>query len=196
MRRRQLQSAGKNCEESAITAYSASQNGAPVYTGEPSARASLSFFEAQGYSIQDFLAFWIMNNIPQEKRHGQLTVDKFRHLVDQVVSDKNYLLGTSVRFTTEDFAAWYAKNMQTSRTYLDIEQEDTSPYTPPAGPKTVLHTLSALSTKAWDKNVVATIKTALEKHKRVLAVYGHSHLESEWEELVQFMGIPKKTKPF
>ena len=187
---------GKNCEESAITAYSASQNGAPVYTGEPSARASLSFFEAQGYSIQDFLAFWIMNNIPQEKRHGQLTVDKFRHLVDQVVSDKNYLLGTSVRFTTEDFAAWYAKNMQTSRTYLDIEQEDTSPYTPPAGPKTVLHTLSALSTKAWDKNVVATIKTALEKHKRVLAVYGHSHLESEWEELVQFMGIPKKTKPF
>jgi hypothetical protein len=187
---------GKNCEESAITAYSAAQNRVPVYTGEPSARALLSSFEAQGYSIQDFLAFWILNNIPEEKRHGQLTVDKFRQLVDRVVSDNNYLLATSVRFTTEDFAAWYAKNMQTPRTYLEIEQEDTSPYTAPAGPKTLLHTLSAVITKARDENVVATIKTALEKHKRVLVVYGHSHLESEWEELVQFMGIPKKTKPF
>jgi hypothetical protein len=44
----------KACDENAFTAYSATQNGAPVYTGEPSARALLSFFEARGYSIQDF----------------------------------------------------------------------------------------------------------------------------------------------
>jgi phosphoheptose isomerase len=59
-----------------------------------------------------------------------------------------------------------------------------------------LHTLSALSTTARDENIVATIKTAIENHSRVLVVYGASHLGFEWEELVRFMGMPKKTKPF
>ena len=129
-------------------------------------------------------------------RQGQLTEDKFRRLVDRVVAHENYLLGTSTHFTREDFAAWYAKNMRARRSYLDITQEDTSPYPPPDESKTVLHTLSALSTKARDENVVATIKTTLENRNRVLVVYGASHLDLEWEELVQFMGVPKKTKPF
>jgi hypothetical protein len=187
---------GKVCDENAFTAYSATQNGAPVYTGEPSARASLAFFEARGYSIQDFLAFWIMNNIPPEKRRGQLTEDKFRRLVNRVVAYENYLLGTSTRFTREDFAAWYAKNMGARRSYVELAQEDTSPYPPPDEPKTLLHTLSALSTKARDENLLTTIKSSLQNHNRVLVVYGASHLGFEWEELVQFMGVPKKTKPF
>ncbi len=84
--------AGTACDENAFTAYSATENGAPS-TQERSARVSLSFFEARGYSIQDFLAFLIMNNIPPEKRRGQLTEDKFRRLVNRVVAYENYLLG-------------------------------------------------------------------------------------------------------
>jgi hypothetical protein len=187
---------GKACDEPAFAAYSATTKGVPVYTGEPSATASLSVFEAHGYSIQDFLAFWIMNNIPQEKRHAQLSEDMFRQLVDRIVGYENHLLGTSTRFATEDFVAWYEKNMQTPRNYLDIVQEDARPYPPPEEPKTLLHTLSALSTKARDENLVVTIKTALRNHNRVLVVYGASHLDFEWEELVRFMGVPKKTKPF
>jgi hypothetical protein len=86
--------------------------------------------------------------------------------------------------------------MRARRSYLDIAQEDTSPYPPPDEPKTLLHTLSALSTKARDENLLTTIKTSLQNHNRVLIVYGASHLGFEWEELVQFMGVPKKTKPF
>jgi hypothetical protein len=59
-----------------------------------------------------------------------------------------------------------------------------------------LHILSALSTKARDENIVAIIKTALQNHNQALIVYGAPHLDFEWEELVQFMGVPKKTKPF
>jgi hypothetical protein len=82
-----------------------------------------------------------MNNISQEKRRGALSEDKFRQLVDPVVGYENRLLGISTSFTTEDFAAWYAKNMKTPRNYLDIAQEDTSPYPPSEEPKTLLHTL-------------------------------------------------------
>jgi hypothetical protein len=184
------------CGEPTFTAYSAVKNDLPVYTGEPTARAQLFFFEAQGYSIQDFLAFWIMNNTPPEKRQGQLTENKFRQLVARVVGNENHELGTSVRFTPEDFAAWYAKNMHTPRSYLDIVNEDTNPYPPPQQPKTLLHTLSAVCNKARDENVVSTIKTVLQDHNRVLVVYGASHVDFEWQELVEFMGIPKTTKPF
>jgi hypothetical protein len=186
--------AGRACDENAFTAYSAAAAGAQAYTGEPSASASLSVFRGHGYSIQDFFAFWIMNNIPQEKRHGTLSEDKFRQLVDRVVGYENRLLGTPTSFTTEDFAAWYAKNMRTPHNYLDIAQEDTSPNPSPGS--TLLHTLSALSTRARDENIVATIKTALENHSRVLVVYGASHFGLEREELVRLMGMPKKTKPF
>jgi hypothetical protein len=187
---------GKPCDESAFAAHSATESGAPVYTGEPSAPALLAFFEAQGYSIHDYLAFWIMNNIPQEKRDGQLGEDNFRQLVDHVVANENHLLGTSTRFTAEDFAVWYAKNMQVPRSYLDIAREDANPYPPPEGTKTVFHTLSALSARARDENVVTTIKVALQNHKRVLVVYGASHLVFEWKKLVQLMGSPKRSKPF
>jgi len=188
--------AGRARDENAFAAYSAAAAGAQVYTGEPSASASLAIFRAHGYSIQDFFAFWILNNIPQEKRRGTLTEDKFRQLVDRVVGYENQLLGTATGFTTADFAAWYAKNMQTPHAFLDIAQEDTSPNSSPGSSKTLLHTLSALSTTARDENIVATIKTAIENHSRVLVVYGASHLDFEWEELVRFMGMPKKTKPF
>jgi hypothetical protein len=188
--------AGRACAENAFTAYSAAANGAQVYTGEPPASASLALFRAQGYSVQDFFAFWIMNNIPHEKRHGTLSEGEFTRLVDRVVGYENQLLGTSTSFITEDFAAWYAKNIRTPHNYLDIAQEDTSPYPSSGEPKTLLHTLSALSTKARDENIVATIKMAIENHSRVLVVYGASHFDSEWDELVRFMGMPKKTKPF
>jgi hypothetical protein len=187
---------GKSCDEPAFSANSAMQNGVPVYTGEPSARAVLSFFEAQGYSTQDFFALQILSNIPHEKRHGQLTEDKFRQLVQRITGNENHLLGISVRFTSEDFAAWYAKHMQIPINYLDITLEDTSPDPQANRANTVLHTLVGLSNKMRDRNIVATIKTVLQNHNRVLIVYGASHLDFEWEELVQFLGIPKKTKPF
>jgi hypothetical protein len=43
---------------------------------------------------------------------------------------------------------------------------------------------------------VERIKTVLKDHNRILVVYGASHLDFEWNELVGFMGVPKKTKLF
>lgn len=186
----------KACDESSIASYSAVQMGAPVFTGEPSAARQLSVFKAHGYTIQDFFAFWILNNIPQEKRHGAFTEEQFQQLVDRIVRYENHLLGTSVRFSPEDLANWYAKNMSSPTSYLDIDVEDTSPYPAPQSPKTLLHTLSAISTEGRDASVLDTIQTVLKDHKRVLVVYGASHLDFEWRGLVRMMGVPQKTKPF
>jgi hypothetical protein len=121
---------GAQCDEGVFAAYSAVKSGLPVYTGEPAAADELSFLKARGYSIQDFLAFWIMNNIPPEKRHGQLTEEKFRALAERVVRNENYELGTAVDFAADDFAAWYAKRMRAPRNYLDIVANDTAPGEP------------------------------------------------------------------
>lgn len=187
---------GRQCGEAEFAAYSAIKSGAQVYTGEPSAAVELSSFEAQGYSVQDFLAFWIMNNIPPEKRQRQFTEEVFRRLVDRVVGNINHELGTSVRFSPEDFSAWYANKMSSPRNYLEIANEDTNPYPSPDEPKTLLHTLSAVCNKARDENVVATIKSVVSNHARVLVVYGASHLDFEWQDLLSALGVPKYSKPF
>lgn len=187
---------GQPCDEPAFAAYRASQIGADVMTGEPSAAVELAAFESHGYSIQDFFAFWIMNNIPYEKRHGPLTNQNLPKLVDRVVSWENHCLATSVRFTAEDFTSWYAKNMHIPASYLDISLEDSNPYPPAEEPQTLFHTLSALNTQARDENVVATIKTALSTHNRVLVVYGSGHVRFEWNDLIQLMDVPAESKPY
>lgn len=187
---------GAQCEEGAFAAYSAVKNGKPVYTGEPSAADELSFLKAHGYSIQDFFALWIMNNIPPEKRHGQLTDEKFRVLAERVVRNENYELGTAVNFSTDDFAAWYTKRMRVPRNYLDIAANDTAPEPTRGEPDTILHTLSGLVKTVRDQHIVSVITTVLRNHNRVLVVYGASHLDFEWRALVKLMGVPKRSKPF
>lgn len=188
--------ARKACDESSFAAYPATQMGIPVYSGEPPSRVLFEAFERHGYSIQDYFAFGIINHIPYEKRHGPLTANDFPKVVEQVVNYQNYLLGTRIAFTAKDFEAWYAKHMQTPRNYLDIAANDTGPSPLPGEPNTLMHTFSRLGKTVRDQNIVNTIKRALKRQNRVLVVYGASHLDFEWKELVGFMGVPRKTKPF
>ncbi len=187
---------GKFCDEPQFAAYSATQLGAPVFTGEPSAPALLSFFEAQGYSIQDVFAYYIMINVPVQNRHLLLTQDAFPKFVERIVAHENHLFGTSIHFTAADFAAWYAKSMQSPQNYLQLRVDDTSPSPPGEIPRTLLHALSRVFDQVRDENVVQTIKSVIQQHDRVLVAYGGSHLGFEWNELVRFMGIPIQTKPF
>jgi hypothetical protein len=187
---------GNACDEPEFAAYSAVQIGAPVFTGEPSGPVLLSYFKAKGYSTEDVLAYYIMINIPFQNRHAPIAENAFPEFVDRIVANENHYFGTSVRFTASDFAAWYAKRMQAPREYLKLTNEDTSPAPAGEAPKSSLHALSRTFDEVRDENVVRTIKSAFEKYNRVLTVYGASHFDFEWKELIQFLGVPKRTKPF
>lgn len=184
---------GTYCGEPAYAAHLAIQKGAALYTGEPSARTLLSFFESHGYAIEDYFGFIGMRQIPFARTSRNLNIHE---MVDSVFRQQERLLGTSTNFTEDDFAQWYAKHMPNPRNYIDLTTEDGSPYISAGVPKTLFHTLSRLSVEARDSNVVDTIRSALQAHNTVLVVYGASHLTFEWRELIRMMGKPRRTKVF
>ncbi len=186
----------KDCGEPEFAAYSALQLGAPVFTGEPAGRALLSLFEAHGYSIQDVFAYYVMINIAFQSRNLPIFEDALPKFVDRIVANENYTYGTSVRFTAANFSAWYAKHMQNPQNYLELRVDDTSPAAPGETPKTELHALSRVFGQVRDENVLRTVRSVLRKYNRVLVVYGASHVNFEWNGLVQLLGVPVQTKPF
>jgi hypothetical protein len=183
--------AGKGCGEPALTAALADVSGAQVYSGDPPSKSILERLEQAGYTIQDYLAFWVVNYIPFEKRQGSFGDDAFARMVGQVVGYQNYLLGTKVAFGASEFKAWYVSHMRTPENYMDIEVNDTAP-----GGDTIIHKIASLYDEVRDANVVRTIQEALRTHNCVLVVYGASHLDFEWNVLVKLYGTPVKKKLF
>lgn len=126
------------CSEPAYTAQLALAKGAHIYTGEPSARAVLSYFESHGYTINDYLGFIMMRQIPYAKTRSDLNA---REMLNTVIRQQQRLLGTSVQFTVDRFAQWYAKHMQAPRDYMDLTSEDGSPYISNGSESTTFHAL-------------------------------------------------------
>jgi hypothetical protein len=184
---------GTYCGESTYAAHLATQKGVEIYTGEPSARVVLALFQSRGYAIEDYFGFIAMRQVPFIKTRSNVNI---RKMLGSVARQQNKLLGTSVSFTEDDFARWYASHMRSPRDYMDLTTEDSSPDISAGVPKTIFHTLSALSDEARDANVVETLKSALHAHSRVLIVYGASHLTFEWNDLVRMMGKPRKAKVY
>jgi hypothetical protein len=100
---------GTYCGEATYATHLATQNGVEVYTGEPSAHELLSLFQSRGYAIEDYFGFIAMRQIPFAKTRPKVNI---REVLDSIARQQNRLLGTSVSFTEDDFARWYANHMQ------------------------------------------------------------------------------------
>jgi hypothetical protein len=188
--------AGKICDEPEFAAVEAMQSDAVVLTGEPASSAVVSYFENQGYTIQDLLAFYVMRMIPVQNNHVPLTQAAFPAFFQSVIQGAEHDLEVNVSFTVDDFTAWYAQNMPLPSNYLEITTNDTGPTPDTSHRPTVLNKLSVADTVMRDGNVVSTIQKAASTYQRVLVVYGASHLVFEWSQLLGLLGTPTLTKPY
>jgi hypothetical protein len=187
---------GQFCDEPEFTAVEAMNSGAEVFTGEPSATDVLKYFEGAGYSVQDVLAFDVMINIPVEKAHTPLTDSNFPTFLNGVVANSEKTMGINVAFTATDFQNWYAQNMLSPASYLDIATNDTGPTPVVTGQPTKLNQMSATDSVMRDGNVIKTIQMVSSKYQRALVVYGASHLVDEWNQLIAMLGTPTFSKPY
>jgi hypothetical protein len=185
----------KLCDEPEFAADLATGIGAVVYGGEPPGASVLAYFEKQGYVSQDVLAYYIMRMIPVQNYHAPLRPETFAAFEQKVAKDAQRKLGISMTFSPDDFITWYAKSMPGPANYLTITTNDTGPGSDRQKP-TLLNTLARIDLVMRDESVVTAIQQALDKHNRVLAVYGASHLVFEWNQLEQIMGTPTWSKPF
>ena len=188
--------AGKICDEPQFAAVEAMNLGAAILTGEPSGPSVVSYFESQGYTIADLLAFYVLRSIPVQNNHVPLTQATFPAFFQSVILGSEQDLGISVPFTVADFTAWYSKNMPAPENYLDISTNDTGPNPDTSNGPTILNKLSATDSVMRDGSVVATIQQATSAYQRVFVVYGASHLVFEWPQLIVLLGIPQFTKPY
>ncbi|MGJ4932412.1 hypothetical protein ACQR1I_22235 [Bradyrhizobium sp. HKCCYLS2038] len=185
----------KICNEPPFAADLATSIGAVVYGGEPQGVSVLAHFEKHGYTAQDVLAYYVMRMVPVQNKHAPLTPETFAAFEQKVTRDARRKLGISEPFSPEDFLAWFVKNKPGPENYLTITANDTGPGAPGQKP-TLLNTLTRINLALRDESVVKTIQQALEKHNRVLVVYGSAHLVLEWDQLEQLMGTPTWSKPF
>lgn len=187
---------GKVCDEPQFTAVQAMNAGIAVLTGEPADPAIVSYFESQGHTVQDLLAFYVMRMIPVQNNHSPLTQTTFPAFFQSVIQSAEHDLGVNVPFTVDDFAAWYTKNMPLPSSYLEITTNDTGPTPDTSNGPTVLNKLSAADSVMRDGSVVSAIQQATSTYQRILVVYGASHLVFEWSQLIGLLGTPEFTKPY
>ncbi len=186
----------QNCGEPAFTAFLASERNISVSTGEPSTQDAVAFMQSHGYSLEDLLSFYVAREITTRNHGAHISEAEFPRLLANTIAYYARLLGNHVLFTLADFNAWYAKNMRTPRNYLDLTSDDLSPAPQARPPTSQLHRISGTLEILRDQSVVSKIKRAFNIQRRVLVVYGGSHLEYEWNDLVQLLGVPKQSRPF
>jgi hypothetical protein len=179
--------------EISYAAFLASQKGIPFVGGEPSDEDTFANMEAEGYSIQDVMAFYLVRSIPQYRQHGQIinevTFDAFA--TEFLRDDGNFgHVAPSQRLTLQEFKAWFESHSRASQTLLTITPEDFAPYA--SEDADYLQRLNRALTLIRERHLNALIGNALSDHDKVLVVYGDGHLFQSSRVFEQMLG-PGKT---
>lgn len=173
----------------------ADDKGIKIMGGEPTHRQILEHTNNKGYNTQDFLCFYALRQMVQEKRESKLTPEnmegfynQFSQKVAKVVDiDKQKIP------TYESFLSWYNEKDGKPLNFTDIGPETAGPVPKHAGEfiAKLSHTVSA---EARDPAILKNIDKALQDHDTVLVIYGNGHFYDQLPELEKKYGKPVVTK--
>ncbi len=180
----------KDCSESVFTGFLAKTSGARIVTGEPSDRMILDELIKKGYSIQDYLGFYLLRQIPQWKREHKID-NNLEELSNKFLKICLSEVGEKSNFDFKAFKSWY-KDKEGQRFQLGEISENT-----------VAREKQLFMNKLWlalervrEKNILITIETAMKQYDTVMIVYGASHFTVENVVLTDYFGgAPVITKP-
>ncbi|MDB5477546.1 MAG: hypothetical protein JWM96_41 [Alphaproteobacteria bacterium] len=158
--------------ESSYTLLKAKKNNIVIFSGEPTEPDQIDYLVTKGYSADDFAGIMFLWGIAHWRTHGiaeggleKIWRDNYRAYRTRL-SDK----------MTEAFGSFQAWFLSRSGPPFDLEKIDNYFVAPdmskPFG--TIPH-LSGTLSHFRDINILETIQTALNAHRRVMVVYGGSH---------------------
>lgn len=169
----------------------ARQNNAQVIAGEALDSDVMMGMLGQGYSVKDVMGFYILRNVPQNRRQGLPLNDEtfgtqMEHMLQRSFPDhKNDLI------TFPEFKQWYARHANNGKAWQDTEVNDVAPYHSPQA--TYFQQLSAASAIVREQALLRNIDSALRAHGDVLVVYGGAHLTECKPVLEQMFGTKGET---
>ena len=161
--------------ESGYAAFLAHQNRIPFLGGEPLTIQICSVMEKEGYSAKDIMAFYLLRQIPQDRREGKAMDEA--HFAERAL---RYLpqafehIPQQERLTLPEFEAWYAIHGSDGKHFLKTSADDLAPYASPVGNyfQQLNHRLGLVREQHLD----TLIAESLANSDRVLVVYGDGHL--------------------
>jgi hypothetical protein len=197
------QQAKENYREGGEGSYAtvlAGQNNIPFIPAEPSDWQMYQGFLKQGYTLHDMLGWNAARVIQSHCAAGLLDDSTVDGLVDesiqrdlQELAQKDHTL-TGHKFASHDFRNWYREKMAWHFSPAGIADADSSPMTGPGA--NFLQKMMAAADAIREPHIVELIARQLTDFKKVLVVYGASHLDKQEQVFRKMLGNPTYAKPF
>ncbi|MEW6074085.1 MAG: hypothetical protein AB1726_16000 [Planctomycetota bacterium] len=181
--------------EAAWSASLAMARGIPFLGGEPGPAEIRAGMAATPFDRRDLLLFYVVRQIPQWKRTGEDRRRSFADLYAEVLDHqaRAYELDRATLPDPEGFAAWYAEKNGRPFEYGAITPQESAPI---AG-EDALYTnrISAAVGLVRDSHLANLLADLLNRHDRVLVVYGAGHHAQQADVLQAMLGLPIEMAP-
>ncbi|PQZ82851.1 MULTISPECIES: hypothetical protein [unclassified Brevundimonas] len=174
--------------EALYTAQLAMERDLPLWGGEPSDQAIYAALLAAGSDPQDAFYASLFGPLEQSRREGDITGPsdpRFDPVFERWARWSARDLKPQPDASVGAFRAWYR-----DRTGLDLNADPNwlASHDPDyAGP---VQRENKLHMKIRDQHLLDLIRSRLDTHRRVLVVYGGSHIATMWNPLVRQLGQP------
>ena len=162
----------------------------PFVGAEPTDKFILSQLFQYGYTVNDFVGFIVVRQIPEWKRRNELKGNNFNSLFNELltITAKNLSVNRKTLFLKNEFITWFKKKLNTN---FDINKIDTN-LCAPYSDKDAIYTqkINFVINKIRNIYISQVIADNLNKYNRVLVVYGGSHYFQLKEILVNMLEKP------
>ena len=176
-----------NCVEILYAAHLAETNNIKFIGSEPSDEYMFTELESQGYSVKDIAFFYLSRQMQQaydpEKRIKSWNDIKvqFHELLSLTHIYENS------HYSFDEYIAWLKEKTGHNVTFKEIVN---SKFTDPIKNGNYIQRLSNTNVFIRDKHVLQVILNHMQKHKKILVIFGFSHYPLQKDVLEKYLGKP------
>lgn len=180
--------------ENYYPAYLAHRHGISFVGGEPSRDEQLEALKPLGYTAEDLLGLTAAANIGAYNINPTYDSGTLAKMLDGYLASEARKLGVNGGFRYADFERWYKRRGTVGKPAHHITKDDVKPNGEPGA--NFLQVMAYHLELVREESAVRQIESMLNRHDRVLVVYGSGHLVRQREVWKQALGPSKDYKPF
>jgi len=174
--------------------FLADHAGIPFVGGEPALAENRDALKPLGYEAEDLLGLSIGSNVGALSDDCGKDRDKCAKMLDGMAARSALELGIPGPYGFADFERWHDRRAGLRTPAHQLTAEDCRPDGSPSA--TYLQTMAYRLELIRESAIVRQAEKMLNKHDRVLIVYGSGHLVRQREVWKTALGLSKDRKPF
>lgn len=161
--------------------------GIPFIGGEPEDQLVFNGLKKSGYQAEDVLFYFFVQQIFQYSQSASLPADT-EAFFNEFIQRKREIVKLNSKLTFLDFQNWYLK--KNGRVFVAAEIDFNIPAPVEKG-KFFTQRISSALCECRDQFVVGVVDRLLQKHDRILVIFGGSHWSTQKVVYEKYFGPPK-----